>query len=82
MDARDLAAALSALPAADVAAVRLYLELQPAADALDLETIEARRDDVERALRDLDKQVTLTQGIVRRCQELAPVPSRQVPDGI
>ncbi len=78
----DVAARLAALPPADVAAVRLYLELQPAADALDLETIEARREDVERALRELDKQVALTQGIVRRCQELTPVPSRQVPDGI
>jgi len=82
MDALTLAARLVALPPADVPAVRLYLELQPAAEALDAEALEKRREEIEKALDGLRRQVDQAQGIARRCAELTPVPSRQVPDGI
>jgi hypothetical protein len=78
----DVAARLAALPPADVAAVRLYLELQPAADALDAETIDKRREEIEQALESLHRQVEATQGMVKRCMQLQPIPARQVPDGI
>ncbi len=78
----DIAARLAALPPADVPAVRLYLELQPAADALDAETIDKRRAEIEQALEGLHRQVEATQGMVKRCAQLMPIPSSQVPDGI
>jgi len=68
----DVAVRLAALPAADVPAVRLYLELQPAADALDVETIEKRREEIEKALESLHRQVEATQGMVKRCAQLQP----------
>ncbi len=77
-----LAARIAALPAADMPAVRLYLELAPAADALDEAAIEKRHDEIERAIDDLRRQIEKTHGIVNRCQQLTPIPSRQVPDGI
>lgn len=79
MTGAELADKLCDLPPADVPAVRLLLELQAQAD---VGAAMARREEIESALDQLERQLEQVKGVVRRCQALPSVPSRRVPPGI
>lgn len=80
MTGAELAERLRNLPPADVPAVRLLLELQEPDVEAAMAT--ARRGEIEAALGQLERQLSQTKGIIRRCEDLRPIPSRRVPIGI
>lgn len=82
MTASDLTARLGDVPVADVPAVRLLLELQAAAEGGDVASITSRQQEMEAAISLLHRQIDQATGVVERCHQLQPVPSRRVPAGI
>lgn len=73
-----MARRLEGAGAADVAAVRLFLELR---EERDIEAVLERREEIGQVIDGLEKQVMETRGIVERCKGLQAVPSQRVPTG-
>jgi len=78
MNGAELAERLRGVGTANVPAVRLLLELQ---GETDVESVVARREEIEAACAELETQIDAAKGIVERCERLRPVPSREVPAG-
>jgi hypothetical protein len=76
--AAELARRLADLPTANTPAVQLFLELMIETD---VESVVARREEIEATCEGLERQIESAKGIAERCQRLPSVPSKQIPTG-